>query len=85
MKDDKKPLPHDVITEMMGQAQFSNNEELDLSIAEQIGGMDFTSMKVLIDTISEEIRIPKHRSNFMAFTRTFESSIFYGPYMKSNP
>lgn len=82
---DKKPIPTEVITEMMGQTQFHKDSEKDLSICEQIADQGFTSMKEAIRTISENTPDAKMRSNFMAFTRTFESSTFFGPYMKSNP
>lgn len=84
-KDDKKPIPHGVITEMLGQASFSDYEELDVQTAEQIASTEYYSMKYLIEVIVGCIQDKKSLSNFMAFTRTFGSSTFYGPYMKSNP
>lgn len=50
MKSTSQPIPHHVVTEFIGQASFSNNEEHDVEIAEQVASSTFTSLEDLYKT-----------------------------------
>lgn len=43
-------IPHDVVTEFIGQASFSPNGERDVEIAEQIASQSYNSLEDLVKT-----------------------------------